>query len=62
VAKTVHISSDLGEHAATLAGYAELGFDQIALHHVGVEQTAFLDAFGESVLPQLRDTKVGAPA
>jgi probable non-F420 flavinoid oxidoreductase len=62
VAKTVHISSDLGEHAATLAGYAELGFDQIALHHVGVEQTEFLDAFGKSVLPQLRNTKVGASA
>jgi probable non-F420 flavinoid oxidoreductase len=55
----VHISSDLGRHAAQLAEYAELGFDDIALHHVGVEQEAFLDAFGNSVLPQLRGS---APA
>ena len=55
VARTVHISSDLGRHAAQLAEYAELGFDQIALHHVGVEQEPFLDAFGESVLPRLRE-------
>jgi probable non-F420 flavinoid oxidoreductase len=59
VAKTVHISDDLGEHAGILAGYAELGFDQIAVHHVGVEQSEFLDAFGNSVLPQLRE-KVAA--
>jgi len=54
VAKVVHISSDLGRHAAILNEYAELGFAEIALHHVGVEQDAFLDAFGNSVLPQLR--------
>ncbi|WP_214406297.1 TIGR03885 family FMN-dependent LLM class oxidoreductase [Pseudonocardia lacus] len=59
VAQTVNISEDLGWHAARLAEYAELGFEEIALHHVGVEQDAFLDAFGASVLPQLRDT---APA
>ena len=36
------------------AEYAELGFDKIYLHHVGQEQDAFIDAFGEKVLPQLR--------
>jgi G6PDH family F420-dependent oxidoreductase len=50
----VHISSDLGRHAAQLAEYAELGFDEIALHHVGQEQDAFVDAFGAEVLPQLK--------
>jgi probable non-F420 flavinoid oxidoreductase len=55
VAGTVNISEDLGWHAARLAEYAELGFDEIALHHVGVEQEEFLDAFGNSVLPQLRE-------
>lgn len=55
VGKVVHVSSDLGRHAAQLAEYAELGFDEIALHHVGVEQEEFLDAFGNSVLPQLRE-------
>ena len=50
----VHISSDLGKHAAQLAEYAALGFDEIALHHVGQQQDGFIDAFGAKVLPQLR--------
>jgi hypothetical protein len=49
------ISSDLGRHTAPLAEYAALGFDEIALHHVGKEQEAFVDAFGAKVLPQLRE-------
>ncbi|MCV2491507.1 TIGR03885 family FMN-dependent LLM class oxidoreductase [Geodermatophilus sp. YIM 151500] len=49
----VRISADLGQHTAWLHEYAELGFDEIYLHHVGKEQRAFLDAFGEHVLPQL---------
>jgi probable non-F420 flavinoid oxidoreductase len=54
VAQVVHVSSDLGRHAAQLAEYAALGFDEIALHHVGQEQDGFVDAFGAKVLPQLR--------
>jgi alkanesulfonate monooxygenase SsuD/methylene tetrahydromethanopterin reductase-like flavin-dependent oxidoreductase (luciferase family) len=53
VAKVVRVSSDLGRHAAWITEYAELGFDDIYLHHVGQEQRGFLDAFGEHVLPQL---------
>jgi hypothetical protein len=53
VAKVVHVSADLGQHTAWLAEYAEIGFDEIYLHHVGQEQRPFLDAFGEHVLPQL---------
>ena len=49
----VRISSDLGQHAAWIDEYAELGFDEIYLHHVGKEQRPFLDAFGERVLPQV---------
>ena len=52
--QVVDISADLGAHAARLAEYAELGFDKIFLHHVGQDQDAFIDAFGEKVLPQLR--------
>jgi probable non-F420 flavinoid oxidoreductase len=54
---SVVISDDLGRHAAQLAEYAELGFDEIALHHVGkdpADQEAFVDAFGATVLPRLR--------
>jgi alkanesulfonate monooxygenase SsuD/methylene tetrahydromethanopterin reductase-like flavin-dependent oxidoreductase (luciferase family) len=51
--KTVHVSSDPGRHADWLNQYAELGFDAIYLHHVGQEQRAFIEAFGEHVLPRL---------
>jgi probable non-F420 flavinoid oxidoreductase len=57
VRRSVVISSDLGRHTAQLAEYATLGFDEIALHHVGNELTdleSFVDAFGAKVLPQLR--------
>ena len=61
VAEVVRVSSDLGRHAAWIAEYVELGFDDIYLHHVGTEQRGFLDAFGEHVLPQL-DVREPAPA
>jgi len=48
------ISSDLARHAAWLAEYIDLGFEEIQLHHVGRNQDAFIDAFGAGVLPQLR--------
>jgi alkanesulfonate monooxygenase SsuD/methylene tetrahydromethanopterin reductase-like flavin-dependent oxidoreductase (luciferase family) len=54
VAQVVTVSSDLGRHAEWLRAYAELGFDEIYLHHVGQQQRRFLDAFGERVLPTLR--------
>jgi probable non-F420 flavinoid oxidoreductase len=59
VAKVVRVSSDLGQHAAWITEYAELGFDDIYLHHVGQEQRGFIDAFGEHVLPQLDVEKPG---
>ncbi len=59
VRKSVHISSDLGRHTAQLAEYAELGFDEIALHHVGTNQEAWVNAFGAKVLPQLQVPKEG---
>ena len=55
VRSVVHVSGDLGRHTAQLAEYAALGFDEIALHHVGQEQDGFIDAFGAKVLPQLVD-------
>ncbi|GAA4188247.1 TIGR03885 family FMN-dependent LLM class oxidoreductase [Streptosporangium oxazolinicum] len=54
VAEAVNVSSDLGWHAARINEYAELGFEEIYLHHVGQEQAAYIDAFGAKVLPQLR--------
>ena len=49
----VLVSSDLGRHAAWLQELAELGFDEIYLHHVGQQQRAFIEAFGEHVLPRV---------
>ena len=53
VRDTVLVSSDLGRHLASLQEYAELGFDEINLHHVGQDLDGFIDAFGEHVLPEL---------
>ncbi|WP_431974414.1 TIGR03885 family FMN-dependent LLM class oxidoreductase [Micromonospora haikouensis] len=54
VASAVNVSADLGRHVGWLQEYVELGFDQIALHHVGQQQRAFIDTFGAQVLPKLR--------
>ena len=54
VAEVVNVSADLERHAGWLAGYAELGFDQIYLHHVGQSLTPFIETFGAEVLPKLR--------
>ena len=56
VRTVVDVSSDLGWHRDRLAGYAALGFDEIYLHHVGQSQERFIDAFGERVLPALKET------
>ena len=50
----VTISSDLRGHTDRIAELAELGFGEIQLHQVGRNQRAFIDAFGERVLPVLR--------
>lgn len=54
VKQVVRVSDDLDQHAAWLAEYLDLGFEELYLHHVGQEQRAFQDAFAERVLPQLR--------
>jgi hypothetical protein len=54
VAGTLLASSDTARHLDHLAGIAELEVDRIYLHHVGAEQDAFIDAFGEHVVPALK--------
>jgi len=54
VRSKVLVSSDLDRHVEWLREYAELGFDEIALHHVGQDLDPFIDAFGDKVLPALR--------
>lgn len=53
VRSVVRVSADLGQHRAWLEEYAGLGFDDIYLHHVGQDQSGFIDAFGGKVLPEL---------
>ena len=53
VSKTVLISSDLDQHVAWLRELIDLGFEEINVHHVGQDQSDFIDAFGEHVLPKL---------
>jgi alkanesulfonate monooxygenase SsuD/methylene tetrahydromethanopterin reductase-like flavin-dependent oxidoreductase (luciferase family) len=55
VREVVDVSADLGWHRDRQAGYADLGFDDIYLHHVGQSQERFIDAFGEHVLPELKE-------
>jgi probable non-F420 flavinoid oxidoreductase len=50
----VLVSSDLDRHLEWLRELAALGFHELALHHVGKDLEAFIDAFGEHVLPRLR--------
>ena len=58
----VRVSDDLSQHAAWLQEYVDLGFDELYLHHVGEEQSGFIDAFGDRVLPQLDVTAKPVPA
>lgn len=53
VAKAVLVSSDLAWHAAQLREDLEHGFDHLMLHNVDLQQRAFIEAFGERVLPLL---------
>ncbi|REF00080.1 TIGR03885 family FMN-dependent LLM class oxidoreductase [Thermomonospora umbrina] len=50
----VHVSADLSEHADWLAAQGDAGFDQVMIHQVGRDQRAFIEAFGDHVLPRVR--------
>ncbi len=50
---SVLVSSDPAEYVHQLREWSALGFDRIYIHHVGQEQSRFIDVFGEHVLPQL---------
>ncbi len=49
----VLVSAEPKRFAEWLREAADLGFDEIYVHHVGQEQRAFLDCFGEHVLPEV---------
>lgn len=51
---SVLISNEPSRFVDLLGEIAGLGFDGLYLHHVGQEQQAFIDIFGERVLPNLK--------
>ena len=59
MAEPVRISSEPQRHIDWLRKDIELGFSGIYLHNVNRRQHEFIDAFGERVLPALRDS--GSP-
>lgn len=59
VRRAVLVSADLGELTARLAALRDAGADRLYLHHVGRRQDAFVEAFGEHVLPALRRPGAG---
>jgi hypothetical protein len=57
VATVVNVSSDPAQHAAWIHEYVEQGWEEVYLHFVGQQQEAFIDTFGEHVLPQLAPSR-----
>ena len=55
VGKGVRVSGDLAQHAAWLQEYVELGVDGVYVFNVNRGQRAFIEAFGERVLPQVTE-------
>jgi coenzyme F420-dependent glucose-6-phosphate dehydrogenase len=49
----VNVSADLGKHAEWLREYVELGFSELYLHDVHLDQERFISDFGEHVLPRV---------
>jgi coenzyme F420-dependent glucose-6-phosphate dehydrogenase len=47
------VSADPEEIADGIRHYADLGFDELILHHPGADQAAFLDRFSTDVMPLL---------
>lgn len=47
------ISEDLDEHRTHIQRYADLGFDRVYLHNVGLNQREWIEAFGAKVLNSL---------
>lgn len=58
----VMVSTDPDATAEQLATLIDLGVDEVYLHHVGQEQSRFIEVFGEHVLPRLgASPKIPAP-
>ncbi|MCS3843581.1 TIGR03885 family FMN-dependent LLM class oxidoreductase [Microbacterium sp. AK031] len=53
--KAVLVDHDASSLAGRIAELAEIGFDRVYLHHVGTEQTRFLDVSASELIPALKE-------
>lgn len=53
--KAVLIDHDASSLAARIAELAEIGFDRVYLHHVGTDQSRFLDVAASELIPDLKE-------
>ena len=53
VKRNVRVSADLDQHVEWLRRDLDIGFEKIVLHNVNTNQEAFIERFGEDVLPAL---------
>lgn len=60
VSQSVRISEHPAQHVEWLLEYADLGFDEIYLHHVGQDHARYFDVFASEVLPQLKKERPSA--
>ena len=49
----VFISTNLDEHRRHIQGFFDLGFNEVHVHNVGRNQSEWIRAYGESVIPAL---------
>ncbi len=55
IARAACISDNPDEHVARAREYLDIGFDHLFFHSAGPDQRAFIEAYGNEVLPKLRD-------
>ena len=54
---SVHIAAEAEPIADSIRKYANMGFQKIILHNVNLEQHLFIDAFGNKILPLIKEFK-----
>lgn len=59
IEKSTCISDDPKDHVDNARKYMDMGFDVLFFHSAGPDQGAFIEAYGEEVLPRLRGKRKG---
>lgn len=57
VRSAVHVSCDVESHADRIQRAFDDGFDEVYVHHVGVEQAGFIEAYAAEVLPRFASSR-----